>query len=253
GKARDCGVVFLHGWAGCRVGPHRLLVHAARRFAAAGFPSLRFDFRGRGDSGGEVGLATLTTMMADAGAAAELLQREAGVARLVLTGLCSGAEVAIGCCRRAELAGLALWSVPPVGPGSSSRLPGIGRVLGGYLRKALRPESWRKLLRGRVHVSLVAKAIGGQGAAQDPQVAAQRAAEQVALLSDLRASRTRLFLAHGSCDPVGRKARTFYMALDRSLGWGAEFIEIAGADHNFYDAALKEELLCHTLAWLEGL
>ena len=31
GVRRDAGVVFLHGWASYRIGPHRIFVETARR------------------------------------------------------------------------------------------------------------------------------------------------------------------------------------------------------------------------------
>ncbi|NQT52088.1 alpha/beta hydrolase, partial [bacterium] len=33
GEAKNAGVVFVHGWAGYRGGPHRMFVEAARRLA----------------------------------------------------------------------------------------------------------------------------------------------------------------------------------------------------------------------------
>ena len=44
GAARGAGVVFLHGWAGYRGGPHRMFLETARRLAEAGYHALRFDF-----------------------------------------------------------------------------------------------------------------------------------------------------------------------------------------------------------------
>ena len=73
GDPRGAGIVFLHGWTGYRIGPHRIFVEAARRLAAVGYHSLRFDFRGRGDSDGEHGTTTLDQMIDDARAARRLL------------------------------------------------------------------------------------------------------------------------------------------------------------------------------------
>ena len=44
------GVVIVHGWGGCRVGPHRILVEMARSLNARGLATLRFDLSGRGQS-----------------------------------------------------------------------------------------------------------------------------------------------------------------------------------------------------------
>ena len=44
--------VLLHGWGTYRCGPHDILVKLARALARAGVATLRFDLRGRGESGG---------------------------------------------------------------------------------------------------------------------------------------------------------------------------------------------------------
>jgi len=51
--ASDTGVVLVVGGPQYRVGSHRQFVLLARDLAAAGFPVLRFDYRGMGDSTGE--------------------------------------------------------------------------------------------------------------------------------------------------------------------------------------------------------
>jgi len=51
-RARDIGVLVVVGGPQYRVGSHRQFVRMARDFAAAGYPVLRFDHRGIGDSDG---------------------------------------------------------------------------------------------------------------------------------------------------------------------------------------------------------
>src|SRR5690625_321666 len=46
------GVVMLHGFTGNKVGPHRMFVKMAERLSELGIVTLRFDFRGSGDSEG---------------------------------------------------------------------------------------------------------------------------------------------------------------------------------------------------------
>jgi uncharacterized protein len=46
-------VMFCHGFRGEKTGPHRTFVRAARRLAALGISSLRFDQYGSGDSAGD--------------------------------------------------------------------------------------------------------------------------------------------------------------------------------------------------------
>ena len=93
-------VVFAHGWSGYRCGPHRMFVNAARRFAEEGIASLRFDFRGRGDSDGDAAATDLDAMIADLLAAAQFVRAEAGIERVFPLGLCSGGNVVLGAASR---------------------------------------------------------------------------------------------------------------------------------------------------------
>jgi hypothetical protein len=79
---------FVH-----RVGPGRLSVEIARQVARAGFPALRFDFSGIGDSASRVPpLDPVSCGVADARAAMDHLGREHGARAFILLGLCSGAR-----------------------------------------------------------------------------------------------------------------------------------------------------------------
>jgi pimeloyl-ACP methyl ester carboxylesterase len=89
-------VVILNTGIIHRVGHHRMSVTLARRLAAAGFHALRFDFAGVGDSETRMdGLSPLDSSLADLGEVVDWLERERGIARVVLVGLCSGADHAI--------------------------------------------------------------------------------------------------------------------------------------------------------------
>jgi dienelactone hydrolase len=90
-------VVLLNAGAVRRIGPNRMWVEAARRWAAAGVPTLRLDVEGLGDADGDP-----TPYAADAGlyvpqlvpqviAALDELERRGTASRFVLGGLCAGA------------------------------------------------------------------------------------------------------------------------------------------------------------------
>jgi hypothetical protein len=78
-----------------RSGPHRMNVHLARRFAAMGIPSIRFDMSGLGDSRRAGGtLPALQQWVADTRSVMDLAQARFGCDRFFMVGFCSGAEVA---------------------------------------------------------------------------------------------------------------------------------------------------------------
>jgi pimeloyl-ACP methyl ester carboxylesterase len=81
---------FLH-----RVGPHRLHVDLARRLAEAGYPALRFDMAGVGDSSLPSGIGPDDVRSVDdVRAAMDHLAERRRAERFVLIGLCSGAGAA---------------------------------------------------------------------------------------------------------------------------------------------------------------
>ncbi|MDZ7630672.1 MAG: alpha/beta fold hydrolase [Gemmatimonadaceae bacterium] len=76
-----------------RVGPDRLYVDLARSMAKIGYPVLRFDLAGLGDSDAmRGGLSLEASADEDIGAAFDFLTATRGATRFVLIGLCSGAN-----------------------------------------------------------------------------------------------------------------------------------------------------------------
>jgi exosortase A-associated hydrolase 1 len=90
----DTGVVIVVGGPQYRAGSHRQFTVLARTLAAAGYPVLRFDYRGMGDSTGSH--RDFESVNEDVAAAIGALSRDQpGVRRVVLWGLCDGASAAL--------------------------------------------------------------------------------------------------------------------------------------------------------------
>lgn len=107
---RDLGVVLCNPLGHEAVRAHRALRQLAMRLARAGFPVLRFDYTGTGDSVGDDADANLPRWQGDLGAAIDRLKRESGVQRIGLVGLRLGAAVAASYgARHRNLSWLALW------------------------------------------------------------------------------------------------------------------------------------------------
>jgi hypothetical protein len=93
----DIGAVLLNAGAIRRIGPSRMWVRTARRWAARGVPSLRLDFDGLGDADGdgerfgELAELYAPELLEQARAALDELERRCDVHRFVLVGHCSGA------------------------------------------------------------------------------------------------------------------------------------------------------------------
>ena len=89
-------VVLLNAGIVHRVGPNRMHVSLARALAPAGISSLRFDMSGIGDSPSRPEATTpLQSAMSDIHDAMEWLEASKQIRKVVLFGLCSGADHSI--------------------------------------------------------------------------------------------------------------------------------------------------------------
>ncbi len=139
------GVIIVVGGPQYRVGSHRQFVSLAEAFAGAGFPTLRFDYRGMGDSAGE--LAGFTGIDDDIRCAIDALQAQCtDVERVVLWGLCDAASAAVFYAPRdPRVAGLVLanpWVYSPQGQAKAY----LRRY---YLQRLLSREFWGKVFSGK--------------------------------------------------------------------------------------------------------
>lgn len=97
GATQDLGAVLLNAGAIRRIGPNRMWVEIARRWASRGVPSLRLDLEGLGDADGDatrfadVAELYVPEMVVQVRGALDALSSRGTARRFVLAGLCSGA------------------------------------------------------------------------------------------------------------------------------------------------------------------
>lgn len=147
-EANDIGVVIIVGGPQYRVGSHRQFVLMARHLAGAGFPVLRFDTRGMGDSSGV--FPGFESVGPDIASAVTVLRREVpSIRSVVLWGLCDAASAAmINGAAIADISGLVLLN-PWV---RNAQTLASAEVKHYYHRRLLEPAFWLKLARGEVRV-----------------------------------------------------------------------------------------------------
>lgn len=101
--ARALGVVLCPAFAQEEVCTHHGMMELAERLAAAGLPTLRFDYRGTGDSADVA--VSVATMVEDVARAVDCLRQQTGVSAVALCGVRLGA--ALAALATADLAGIA--------------------------------------------------------------------------------------------------------------------------------------------------
>lgn len=147
-QASTVGVLVVVGGPQYRVGSHRQFVLLARHLASKGFPVMRFDYRGMGDSGGEP--RDFRQVEPDIRAAVDAFMHHVPQLRsVVIFGLCDAASAALMYCGAdSRLAGLILanpWVRTEVGLATV-------HVKHYYAQRFLQGSFWRKIASGRLDV-----------------------------------------------------------------------------------------------------
>lgn len=156
----DVGVVIVVGGPQYRVGSHRQFVLSARAYATAGYPVLRFDARGMGDSGALA--RTFEEIDRDIRSAVDaLLAAAPRVRRVVLWGLCDGASAAaMYCAQDPRVTHLILANPWVRGAVSSERV----MLRHYYLQRLFDRSFWSKLLAMRLNPFAAAREFLGRAA-----------------------------------------------------------------------------------------
>ena len=253
----EIAVVILVGGPQYRVGSHRQFVLLGRALARAGFPALRFDYRGMGDSAGEQ--RDFEQIEPDLRAALGAL---AGVCpsarRFVVWGLCDAAAAALmfatGDARVAGIVAANPWA-------RSDASLAAARVKHYYGRRLLEREFWVKLLRGGLDWRASLGALGSNlrsarrlGRAGEGDAAALPF--QTRMAHGLAAFRGRVLLILSGNDIT---AKEFLQYTDSAAGWKGLLsdskvrrIDIPEADHTFSSRAWMTRAEQATIEWLQG-
>ncbi len=245
-------VVIVVGGPQTRVGSHRQFVLLARALAGAGYPCLRFDYTGMGDSPGP---------RPDFEAAGEDIRRacdavlaaEPGCRRIALWGLCDGATAAAFHAVADERV-IAVIAANPWARSDSTRSAAL--VQSHYGSRLRSGEFWRKLASGRIDVIAAAtEAIGHARRARGAARARHREPTGPVdlpsrLASALQGIRTTLRLQLSGRDLT---AAEFEVAMKASGVFelaSASALRLPEADHTFSNPDALAAVIDDTLAVL---
>jgi hypothetical protein len=159
---RDLACVLLSPGVKMRVAPHRMYRKLAAEFLDRGIAVMRVDFHGLGDSEGDLPEQQLDLLyrqvqlgrhVDDARSALRWLEREHGMKRFIIGGLCGGALTGLLASEIDEsVAALYAIGIPVVldasGQHESQTMTQgqLKEMRSSYLAKLLRPSSWIRLL-----------------------------------------------------------------------------------------------------------
>jgi uncharacterized protein len=252
--ASETGIVVVVGGPQYRAGSHRQFVLLARRLAQEGYPVLRFDCRGMGDSTGAP--RSFESMSSDIAAAIDALQRHTqGVHRVALWGLCDGASAAllyVDKTRDERVCGMCLAN-PWVRSESSLARTHVKYY---YVRRLIERDFWIKLFRGGVGANAFAELIRNLRVSlrQSTRTVSTELPFQQRMLSGWNGFQHAILLLLSSEDYTAKEF-TEYIAGEAS--WTEALSkprlqkrELAGADHTFSRPADRRKAEDFTLGWL---
>ena len=285
-RPADTAILLLSPGVKGRVAPHRLYKKMADRFVTLGFPVLRFDFHGLGDSEGEAPDALLADLygatqvgryVPDAIAAMDWMQQRYGIARFIAAGLCGGALTGLLAAQRdRRVVGLLGLSIPVILDGSNidftkymttTQLKGTRNRYFGKFR-LWDPDvwrSWRRFFTFQSHYSLIVRSIlkplraGLQGAARrtnpDTQPGDNTNPHFLPAFRAMTTSSRPIFLAFAEGDRLWYEFEQKFLArhgeeLQASAG-RYEVHVTKEANHIFSNTEWQQDVLEQSSRWLQ--
>ena len=255
----DVGVLIVAGGAQYRVGAHRLFVHMSRALSAARIASMRFDYRGMGDSDGlHQGFEGVESDIR--AAVDELMRRCPALKGVVLMGLCDGATAsAIYAPSDSRVSGLILLN-PWV---HSEEGEAAAKMRHYYSKKLFHVDFWKKTLSGQLNVMdslfgvfqslylitrgvfrrLFGRSVSGRSLFSKVEAGLKSFDGRVALL-----------LSSNDLTAAEFNDRVLESGLnDRcEAGGGWDRHDIEGADHTLSNLSKKEEVMKFVADWVQA-
>lgn len=256
------GVVIVVGGPQYRVGSHRQFLLLARDLASAGIPTLRFDYRGMGDSDGEfLGFENIEDDIFAATNA--FMDATPGLERVVLWGLCDAASAIMFYARSdPRVAGLVLlnpWVRTDEGLARA-------RIKHYYTARLFEREFWTKLTTGNFNFLESIRGFFANATAalrpkprvsentDDSDVAATLP-DQMADALEAYSGPTLLIISGNDLT-----AREFEDAAKSSPQWRKILTapritrrDLPGADHTFSRRAWRDQVANWTKEWVDSL
>ncbi|MBV9881948.1 MAG: hydrolase 1, exosortase A system-associated [Sphingomonadaceae bacterium] len=243
GAGGAIGLLLVTGGSQTRIGSHRMYERLAKSLAELGYPCLRYDRRGVGDSSGED--PGFRGSGPDLAAAAAAFRRESrGLERIVGFGLCDGASALALFGRQAGLDGLILVNPWLVEAEAGDQAPAAIRAH--YRQRLLSREGWKKLLSGSVDWKKLLKGVRKISAKEQASPLARDCAAALA------AGRLRAWaiLAEGDGTAIAAQQELKAPAF-KGLIEGVQ--KVASDSHTFARPGDEAALLAATVRALEAL
>jgi pimeloyl-ACP methyl ester carboxylesterase len=262
GPPGEVGMIVLNQGPLERAGAHRISMRIAQRWARQGFPVLRIDARGVGESEGDwttpedgAPIRLLYKQVeegawiADAHAAIDFMVAETGVQHVILAGLCGGAITALHAATHPNVRGVVMVGMP-VRPWSEVEGAGdlvddkIQEEARGYLVKAFSLEPWKRFLTMRTDYDTLWSVVS----TRLHRMITRRSVEidlNAQLLRSFEAAtqaKRRLFFVYPANDYLWTEFRGLFLERFPPEKHDYALATVPDANHTFTEAAWQAEL-----------
>jgi len=261
-------IIFLHGGAGHRTGPHRMFVKLARGLTNKGFYCCRFDFRCRGFSDGSHENITNKSMLSDLEVVISSLKNIYKAECFVLLGICSGAKLAIyyaiNGTRKIDHV-IALSS--PLLTSSDNINKEIKQTktnIKEYIKKIAYINTWEKCTSGRFHYDPILKNIlsplkniafyikkfflSSFRSSGSSLITEQKSNNNT--YNSFRNFNGNILLIHGENDPYSELSINQIIKLCNKCNIECDLYVISGGGHSFYSIKWENEIFYVIEKWL---
>jgi len=258
----NTSIIFLHGWAGHRPGPHDMLVKLARHLTLVGYDCFRFDFRGKGYSQGDSKLTDNHSMLDDLDAVIQLVNTSLNYPKIVLIGICSGAKLAFyyaknGSQSIAHVIDLSSPMLRPNEAGSALAINQIESIGKDIVNKFFGMKSWKQLINGEIHLSAVWRNLSAPviyffstkiSNFRTKKIVRQNSKSEKKNFSEFKG---RMLLVHGEKDPETKLSlEQIHNMLNRyNISYDTHIVK--NANHSFYSLIWKKEIIEIIENWLD--
>lgn len=243
-KTRKVGIIFVHAADGNRLGPHRMFVEFAESFSSLGYPILRFDLSGCGDSTGSASQDNTAPDISDVVEAIRFFIAKEHLDGVILFGISRGARVGYAAMAQyvLPLKGMILLSTPV--SSNKAALKSFRIRLKEYIFKLRDPKHLWKLLSGRANIPQIWQTLKTALGLRHRYTQAEK---------NGLASRCPILFVYGSGDSLTEESSRYYTikCKENEVPYDCHFI--ADANHSFFHYKWKEEILCVSKQWLDRI
>jgi len=238
---------------------NRMWVEGARRLAAQGFSTIRFDYHGCGDSSGDSApLDPNRPYRDDVVAVIRHARQQLGMQRFVLAGSCFDARTALSAFAEegASIAGLVFLAAPVMELDTVVQVHADTKDWAHLWRALFKPDNWRALAQPKrwKYMATVVDRVSRQGGNAGDLPLSR------GFIEDFRAlvrSRARALFLYGLEDAEYASfrvaERTVFAELPAEVRARLEIEVWPGTVHGFLEMARQRETFTRALGWIEAL